>query len=237
MDDGMDIQIGDTIRAIVQGGPKDGEEVEGSVIRLDGRDFFIQDGHNEWFILRGDILEHNKSTVRPRRNVTMEISIKPPDPDVHKPVITDFLNRVLDHPLFYGPSKPLAIRGYLWINGAPRLLSDGSWQIGADAIYLSRPSEHVDQFTKLSIITGIASFTGVLEGNLELVQKISTRLTGLIRDHTQVVHSLMVSSTVKPSKLAVNQSTCQVAANINDGWFLPGGAPVEVDESWIIMDF
>lgn len=167
----------------------------------------------------------------------MDISIRHPHPDTIKAESAKWLMSLLDTPGLSGQHLPSYIRGYIFIDGVPRALCSGSWQISSDLIYLARSGDHVPMFTKLAILTAIGNMTGALDNNMALVEKLSTRLVAEIRASTMMIHGLMLTSAVKPTRLAVDQVNCRVAADLNGSWFLPGGAPVEVDNTWIIMDF
>jgi hypothetical protein len=82
----------------------------------------------------------------------------------------------------------------------------------------------------------MAAATGATSDE-RVLNAISAKLVTLIRESTTSVYSSLVVSQITPKRLAVNLANCQVAAEINDRWALPGGAPAEVDASWITMDF
>lgn len=167
----------------------------------------------------------------------MNIALLANDIESLKTTTTNWITSLLLDPNFSGADKPSSIKGYLYVNEVPMILQRGTWQITGDSIYLARTNSEVPNMTKLAIITAIASMTGILQNNTVLVERISTRLVEEIRLSTLAVHKLMLASTARPTRLAIDNIGCRVAAEMDGTWFLPGGAPVEVDSTWIIMNF
>ncbi len=166
----------------------------------------------------------------------MDISLVAPN----RPELTNttviWLRRLLEQPSLSGSDLPNGIRGYVYINQIPLALTRGSWTIDDNTIYLARTSGTVDSLTKLGILAVIAQLTHARE-NPGIIELFSTRMVEEIKNLTRVIHSHLIVSPTRPNRLAIDQVNCRVAAEINGAWFLPGGTPVEVDNSWIIMDY
>lgn len=167
----------------------------------------------------------------------MDISMVPRNSETIRTEAIRWLDSLLVTPSLSGYYLPPSIRGYIYIDGAPRALVSGSWQVASDIVYLARNGDGVPVMTKLAILTAIANMTRAIENNIPLMEKISTRLVEEIKASTIAIHNLMIASPVRPNRLAIDQVNCRVAADMNGSWFLPGGAPIGVDNTWIIMDF
>ena len=169
----------------------------------------------------------------------MEVSMS--QPDGHRERIraeaTTWLTKLLEHPRLEGISKPTSIIGYLYIDGTPRQLITGRWEVNETSVSLagSTSSQSVPVFTRLAILTGVANLCGIMTG--PLMDRFTASLVREIQASTFQIHNLMVSSVVKPRRIAVDNTNCRIAAEVNGVWTLPGGAPVQVDETWITMNF
>lgn len=172
----------------------------------------------------------------PPRSTLMNIGLQPSDNTARLRDATIFLTRILDSSTLSGWSIPSSIKGVIYINNTPRHLAQGSWQIDGSVVYVASSSELVEPLTRIAILTAIANLTGVIE-NPAIVEKISTRLTQAISESVRSVYAGIVRSTQQPTRLAVNTVLAQVAAEINGSWFTTSGSPVEVNDSWIVMDF
>lgn len=166
----------------------------------------------------------------------MDITLVPPNKPEQTSVMVTWLRRLLETPSLSGHDLPNHVRGIIYIDQVPMYLTRGSWQISEDHIYLARTSGAVDSLTKLGVLAVVASLTHAKE-NPAIVELFSTRLVEEIKNLSRIVHSHLVTSPTRPTRLAIDQVNCRVAAEINGAWFLPGGTPIEVNESWIIMDF
>jgi hypothetical protein len=169
---------------------------------------------------------------------SMYISSVPPNPAAIRAVATPWLHRLLDDPRMCGTVAPEQVRGYLYIQETPRQIAYGTWQVGVDAIYLPRAGNDpiVHPLTKLAIISAIAAMTGATS-DPELVTKITTKLVVLLKEEAIGTYANIVRSYHKPSRLAIDQENYQIAAEMDGRWLLPSGAPTEVGENWITMDF
>lgn len=172
----------------------------------------------------------------PERSSLMHISSQPQDNTIRLRDATAFLTRILDSPSLSALSMPSSIRSIIYINNVGLTLMGGSWQIDGATIYLAGNSATVEPLTRIGILTAIANFTGAIE-NPVIVEKISNRLVQAVSESIRSTYSGMIRATQRPSRLAINQVLAQVAAEINGQWFTTSGAPVEVNNSWITMDF
>ena len=166
----------------------------------------------------------------------MDISLVPPNRPELTSVTVTWLRRLLETPSLSGVDLPTGIKGYIYINQIPMALVRGTWSISDDCIYLARTSGSVDSLTKLGILAAVASLSYARE-NPGIVELFATRMVEEIKKLTRVIHNHLVVSPTRPSRLAIDQVNCRVAAELNGAWFLPGGTPVEVDNTWIIMDY
>lgn len=166
----------------------------------------------------------------------MKISLQPTDNTTRLAHAMTWLTRLLEAPTLAGTDIPSSIRGYIYIDDIPHQISPGTWQISDNIIYCGRNAGTVEPLTKLAILTCIANMTGALE-NTAIADKITARLTQVITDSARSVYAGFIRATQRPSRLAVDQVNCRVAVYLNDGWFLTNGTPVEVNDTWIVMDF
>ena len=168
----------------------------------------------------------------------MYISTVPPNMNEVASAAIVWLNRLLDDPRLCGPNLPDYIRMHMYVNSTPRPVRFGTWQITDDTIYLPRAGSDsvVHPLTKLAILSAIASHTGAIR-DAGLVTKITTKLGLLLKEEALGTYSNVVRSHHKPSRLAIDQDNFQIAAEMDGRWLLPSGAPVEVGDKWITMDF
>jgi hypothetical protein len=131
---------------------------------------------------------------------------------------------------------PFELRTYLYVDGGLHLVSGGPWQITGDAIYLPNASRAVEPLTKLGVLAAIASATKASQDPM-ILEKITTRLVALLNEATVNVYGAIITSTQRPTRLAIDHENLQVAAEINERWLLTSGAPAEVTDKWITMDF
>ena len=183
-----------------------------------------------------DLLDDLNAPIPPQKETLMDISLQPTDNTIRLRDATQFLTRILDSPQLSGWNIPISIRGVLYINNTPRLIHQGSWQLDESTIYLAGSASLVEPLTRIAILTAIANMTGAIE-NPTIVEKISARLSQAISEAVRSTYSGIVRSAQRPNRLAVNTALAQVAAEINGTWLTTSGAPVEVNNSWIIMDF
>lgn len=166
----------------------------------------------------------------------MRISATPSDPGVLKRAVAPWLLGLLDNPNLTSPSLPQALRMYIYVDDIPRRLYHGGWQIDGDTLYLPGPSNNIDTFTRLSILSVIAGVTRAIEHPL-VVEKITQQLVTIINESTQVIFNNVLTSTHKPERLAIDHVHLRIAAEMNGAWLMANGVPVEVDPSWTTIDF
>jgi hypothetical protein len=58
-----------------------------------------------------------------------------------------------------------------------------------------------------------------------------------MKEETIGVYNSVIRASNRPSRIALDQTNGRVAAEIKGTWLLTSGAPAEVDDKWIIMDF
>lgn len=149
---------------------------------------------------------------------------------------TNWLLGVLEDPSFTGSYPPRYLYTTIYINGLPYIIQAGRWSIGETAISLASPNNSVDPLRRLAIISAIAGANKL--GTIpEIVNALSKRLCKLIEDSTRSVSHNLINSRQAPTRIAVNMSDAKIAAEIAGQWFLPGGTPIEVTDSWTTMDF
>ena len=167
----------------------------------------------------------------------MQISSMSENPADRVRVVSDWMLAVLATPTLTGRSFPLEAYCTLYIDGVPKHTMAGSWNVDSSFLYL--PQEAVGRvpvFDRLAILAAIAAATGAT-ANPRLGEAISAKLVALIKDGTMAVYSSIIGSTAPPQRLAINMDTSQLAAMMDGRWSYPSGAPAEVTDSWITMDF
>lgn len=173
----------------------------------------------------------------PQRSTTpMRISLQPNDPAPRLASAKAWLTRILSTPTLSGVDLPRDIKGYIYINDVPHQLARGAWVIGDGLCYIGNTNENVDPLTRLAVLTCIANMTGAI-ADPAIVALIEGKLVSTISDSVCSVYHGFMRSTVNPSRLAIDQFNNRIAAELNGGWYLTSGAPVEVDNTWIVMDF
>jgi hypothetical protein len=173
----------------------------------------------------------------PQRSTTvMHISLQPIDPTPRLVSAKAWLTRILNTPLLSGVDLPRDIKGYIYINDVPHVINRGSWAIENTSLYVGGTSDQVDPMSRLAILTCIANLTGAI-ADPAIVALIEGKLVSTISDSIRSVYHGFMKSTVNPSRLAIDQSNNRIAAELNGGWYLTSGAPVEVNDQWIVMDF
>lgn len=176
-------------------------------------------------------------TPTPQRSITpMRISLQPNDPAPRLASAKAWLTRILSTPTLSGVDLPRDLKGYIYINDVPHVLARGTWQLDGSTCFVGNASELVDPLSRLAILTCIANMTGAID-DPAIVALIEGKLVSTISDSIRSVYHGFVRSTVIPSRLAIDQSNNRIAAELNGGWYLTSGAPVEVNDSWIVMDF
>lgn len=167
----------------------------------------------------------------------MDIALSPTYSATAKQEVTQWIINLLGRPQLDGHTKPASLSGHLYINNIAKLIGAGRWAIEETTIFVggTSTSDSVPVFTRLAILAAIAKAVDIMAG--PLVERFSTRLAEEIRKQTQQVYGLMLTSSIRPQRLAVDMANCLVATEINGQWSLPSGAPAEVTESWIIMNF
>ena len=146
-----------------------------------------------------------------------------------------FLMDVLSRPRFSGPRWP-EVRSIIYIDGRATRIQAGTWEINAENVYLAGASEGVADLERLAVLSGIARLYRLTD-DVELLDAFSTGITKAIQNTMAPLWGNLVESEAPPEKLAVNMKTGEVAALINKRWVKASGAPVEVDDSWIEMEF
>lgn len=172
----------------------------------------------------------------PRSTPIMQITLQPTDPAQRLNVSKVWLQRILSHPTLSGYELPREVKGYIYINNSPRILQRGAWAISDDSVYIASHGGIVEPLTKLAILGCVANLTGAIN-DPAITELFTTRLSRAIAESVSTVYHGLISTTQAPSQLAVDITGSRVAAKINDRWLLTSGAPVEVDASWIVMDF
>jgi len=150
--------------------------------------------------------------------------------------VTRWLIPILESPTLDGGSPPTEARCYIYVDNHPVVIIRGAWQIAEGEIYMAGASRSVEPLTKLTILSAIASHHKCTEDPL-VAEKIVQRLVVLLAESAKSVYGNIITSLHRPTRLAINQQELQVAAEINGSWILTNGAPIAVNDQWIIMDF
>lgn len=166
----------------------------------------------------------------------MRISLQPNDPTSRLANAKAWLTRILSTPALNGVELPRDIKGYIYINDVPHTIARGTWQLDGSTCFVGNTSEQVDPLSRLAILTCIANMTGAID-DPAIVALIEGKLVSTISDSIRSVYHGFIKSTVNPNRLAIDQANNRIAAELNGGWYLTSGAPVEVNDSWIVMDF
>lgn len=167
----------------------------------------------------------------------MRISSLSSDPQARMATITNWMLPILASPTLTGRSFPTEAHCSIYVDNAAKLVMGGSWNIENSYIYVPQEAiGRVSLLDRLAVLAAIAGATGI-GADQRIQDAIVTTLIRLIRESTVSLHSSLVVSAVPPTRLAINMTTAQLAANVAGRWTLTGGAPVEVDESWITLDF
>ena len=174
--------------------------------------------------------------IPPQRSTYMRISLQPTDSATRTALAKGWLQRILAQPSLGGIEFPRELKGYIYVDNVPHQLTRGSWSIRDQCVYLATSSTSVDPLTRLGILTTVANMYDAITDPV-IVELITTRLCSAISESVRSVYHGFVRGTQAPSRLAIDQTNARVAAEMNGSWFLTSGAPVTVDNTWIIMDF
>jgi hypothetical protein len=167
----------------------------------------------------------------------MQARASAPNQEERVRTVSNWILPVLATPTLIGRNFPRDANCLIYIDNLPFTVVSGSWAMDGNFVYMAQEAPgRIPLFDRLVLLAAMAAATGATQNELVL-NAISTKLVAMIRESTTSVYSSLVVSQVTPKRLAVNLANCQVAAEINDRWALPGGAPAEVDASWITMDF
>lgn len=183
-----------------------------------------------------NVINYITAPVPITKEITMQVSSIPPNQEAVTEAATRWLLRVLDDPNMCLSMLSSEIKGYLYIDGTPRTILYGSWQITSDSIYLPRAGGTVEPLSKLAILSAIASMTKA-SSNPVIVEKITQKLAILLNEATKSIYNSVITGTHRPSRLAIDLEGLQIAAELNNTWLLTNGAPAMVDDKWITMDF
>ena len=168
----------------------------------------------------------------------MHISSRPRDREAQSIRARDWLLGVLNQPTLSGNGRsyPASLNTVIYIDETPRYVSNGYWAIASTGIQLPTEAGNVSPLERLTILAALASVHGATAFP-EVTSKIIERLVDTMRTTTLSVYENLIDATARPSRIAINERTFQVAAELEGHWILTSGAPIEVDDSWIIMDF
>ena len=172
----------------------------------------------------------------PQRSTHMQISLQPTDTAARTASAKTWLQRILAQPSLGGIEFPRELKGYIYVDNVAHQLTRGTWTISDQCVYLAGTSTNVDPLTRLGVLTTVANMYDAIT-DPAIVELITTRLCSAISESVRSVYHGFVRGTQAPSRLAVDQANARVAAEMNGSWFLTSGAPVTVDNTWIIMDF
>lgn len=160
----------------------------------------------------------------------------PPSTTEFKARAVRYLSCLLDHPRLTGPTLPTEFNGLLWIDNVPKRVTGGYWEIMGNNIVIGAEGANTPLIDRLAILSALSAMLGVSTDPV-IQQKVMTALTRILQESTTTIYGALVASVARPNRLAINMSQCLVAAELNNAWFLPSGAPVEVTDSWITMNF
>lgn len=172
----------------------------------------------------------------------MRVSVSNTFNDVEKARIKTWLEQMLDHPMLAAGNFPFPNRMALYIDGRAKVLRNSYWEHGdftlnlgadpgaAEGLRLALPE-------RLAVLSGIISVLGLWE---QLADKVGAAISRILCEQYNTMMSGLVrvpAPETVVTKLAFNASRTQVAGFVGDAWYLPTGAPAEVNaEEWVIAD-
>ena len=167
----------------------------------------------------------------------MRISSVAPDPTHRITTVTNWLLPILTTPTLIGRSFPTEAHCSIYVDGMSRLVMGGSWNVESTYIYAPQEAaSRVSLLDRLAILAAIAGATGAGQ-DPKIQEALATALVRMIRESAVSIHSSIVVSATPPTRMAINMNNAQLAAEVGGHWTLPGGAPVEVDNTWTTLDF
>lgn len=147
-----------------------------------------------------------------------------------------WLSPILDGPELIGARFPSLLHTTIYIGDTAYWVTNGAWSIASSTLHLPSQSELITKLDRLSILSALASRWGISELP-EIREKIMFRLGEVLKETALNVYVNTICATILPSRIAIHPATYQVAAQLNERWSLPSGAPAEVNASWITLDF
>jgi len=126
----------------------------------------------------------------------------------------------------------------LYIDNRAHSLAHGTWQLGDPYLYFGqdgRGNNNLPMLDRLGAIAAIIAACGLWTD--EMVAKFGDAVSRImLRSYNEMMHGLLtVQGTAPATGLAFSADRQQVAALLGEQYFLPNGQPVEVDDSWVIV--
>lgn len=166
----------------------------------------------------------------------MRISSKSLEQQDFRETAIAWIQPILADPNFTGRTFPTTLNSLLYVENQPSFVAQGVWTVVPGTIRLPGQNDGLGKLDKLSVLSALISTWGIQDAP-GMTERVMTRLTEIIKETTLSVYSNIISATQRPSRMALNLNTYQIAAEMMDRWTLAGGAPIEVDDTWIILDF
>lgn len=159
--------------------------------------------------------------------------------NVERDKIRAWMLNVLKHPQLSGTPFPALTHGLImYCDGKPVTLYAGTWQetVGDRMIYLAGPSTLVAPLDRVAILATVARITQ-LNDDPEILNAVTEATVKGIKAVIMPVWDGLVVATERPTQMAFNLATYEVAAEMRGKWYLPSGQPVKVGDAWTIMEF
>jgi hypothetical protein len=176
----------------------------------------------------------------------MRISLLPNLTGTEKEQLSQYLTRLLDNERLCEAGTTASTRYPLdntrlglYVDGRWMALYRGVWQMDIANIYIgqdNRSGNAVPLLDRVGIIAGIIAVAGLWTD--ELVEKFGQAVSRvMLTAYNEMMHGLLTvqGNDVPATGLAFSADRSQVAALMGSQYFTPNGQPVEVDESWVIV--
>lgn len=158
--------------------------------------------------------------------------------NVERDKIRTWMLAMLASPTLSGATWPDPNRRIvIYSDGIPSWIEGGSWRDNKDGhIFLAGHSLSVPPLERVAILATLARVTQ-LNDEPDIMTAVTEATVKYIKTVITPVWDGLVIAAQRPDMFAFNIATYEVAAQLNDKWYLPSGQPVKVDDKWTIMEF
>lgn len=152
--------------------------------------------------------------------------------------IRTWMINVLQSPTLSGNQFPKPAKAIvLYAEGKPLYFQPGTWQNdNTNSLYLAQHSTLIPPLERVAILATLARLTQ-LNDDPEVMEAVCTATCKSIKAVVTPVWDGLVIAEERPSSLAFNLQTYEVAAEMQGKWYLPSGQPVKVDKTWTVMEY